>query len=177
MHLPKAPLPLSRGAETTLHALPSDGASRDSGGRGGLPCTHRAGRRLLGPSFLLSRILSVGVPLGLSPSPGEPPLPPSRPPGPWREGTRPCHAQAWPVHNSPHPELAQRVDVLRLEEGVVVAVHQALPVDNGRVVHQDGDVTHLQAGGAAALSGPPRAWPPPPGPGTWAATLSTGLDL
>lgn len=82
MHLPKAPLPLSRGAQTTLHALPSDGASRDSGGRGGLPCTHRARRRLLGPSFLLSSTLSVGVPLGLSPSPGEPPLPPSRPPGP-----------------------------------------------------------------------------------------------
>ena len=82
----------------------------------------------------------------------------------WKEGTRQCSqprvGSAW---RSPHPELAQGVDVLGLEEGVVVAVHQALPVDHGSVVHQDGDVAHLQgtraagsiraAPGACALQG------------------------
>lgn len=45
----------------------------------------------------------------------------------------------------PYPELAQGVDVLGLEKGIIVAVHQALPVDHSGVVHQDGDVTHLWA--------------------------------
>lgn len=51
--------------------------------------------------------------------------------------------------NSPYPELAQGVDVLGLEEGIVVAVHQALPMDHSSVVHQDGDVTHLYVRAAA----------------------------
>ena len=44
-----------------------------------------------------------------------------------------------------YPELAQSVDVLGLEQGVVVAVHQALAVDHRRVVHQDGHIPHLAA--------------------------------
>lgn len=44
----------------------------------------------------------------------------------------------------PYPELAQSVDVLGFKESIVVAVHQTLPVDHGGIVHQDGDVTHLQ---------------------------------
>lgn len=35
--------------------------------------------------------------------------------------------------------------MLGLEKGVIIAVHQALPVDHGSIVHQDGDVTHLWA--------------------------------
>ena len=57
-----------------------------------------------------------------------------------------------------YPELAQGVDVLGLEEGVIVAVHQALPMDHGGVVHQDGDVAHLRARGGrgAVRAGSPR---------------------
>lgn len=42
-----------------------------------------------------------------------------------------------------HPELSQGVYVLGFEQGIVVAVHQALPMDHSSIVHQDGDVTHL----------------------------------
>lgn len=80
------------------------------------------------------------------------------------------------AQDSPYPELAQGVDMLGLQEGIIVAVHQALPMDHGGVVHQDGDVAHLRARGsrravrAAGPSGlklqgrdlapsPPAAWP------------------
>lgn len=49
--------------------------------------------------------------------------------------------------NGPYPELAQGIDVLGLEKGVIVTVHEALPVDHGSIVHQDGDVAHLRARG------------------------------
>lgn len=53
---------------------------------------------------------------------------------------------------NPYPELAQGVDVLGLEEGIIITVHQALPVDHSGIVHQDGDVTHLRArGGCGAV--------------------------
>lgn len=42
-----------------------------------------------------------------------------------------------------HPELSQGVYVLGFEQGIIVAVHQALPMDHSSIVHQDGDVTHL----------------------------------
>lgn len=41
------------------------------------------------------------------------------------------------------PELAQGVDMLGLEEGIIVTVHQAFSMDHSGIVHQDGDVTHL----------------------------------
>lgn len=43
-----------------------------------------------------------------------------------------------------HPELSQGVYVLGFEQCIIVAVHQALPMDHSSIVHQDGDVTHLQ---------------------------------
>ena len=51
------------------------------------------------------------------------------------------------AQDGPYPELAQGVDVLGLEKGVIVTVHQALPVNHGSIVHQDGDVAHLWARG------------------------------
>lgn len=69
---------------------------------------------------------------------------------------------AW---DGPYPELAQGVDVLGLEKGVIVTVHEALPVHHGSIVYQDGDVAHLRAGGAAGPLGQ-RDLPPPHSPCT-----------
>ena len=33
--------------------------------------------------------------------------------------------------------------MLGLEKGIVITVHQTLPMDHSGIVHQDGDVTHL----------------------------------
>lgn len=43
-----------------------------------------------------------------------------------------------------HPELSQGVYVLGFEQCIIIAVHQALPMDHSSIVHQDSDVTHLQ---------------------------------
>lgn len=43
-----------------------------------------------------------------------------------------------------HPELSHGVDVLRFEKGVIVAVHQALPVDDSCVVHQHCNISNLK---------------------------------
>lgn len=59
------------------------------------------------------------------------------------------------AQDHPYPELAQGVDVLGLEECIIVAVHQALPVDHSGIVHQDGDVTHLWVRGATGPLGQP----------------------
>lgn len=79
------------------------------------------------------------------------------------------------AQGSPYPELAQGVDVLGLEKGVVVAVHEALSVHHGSVVHQDGDVPHLRArvGHGAVRAASPRGLnleerpPPPQAPAVW----------
>lgn len=58
-----------------------------------------------------------------------------------------------PLQLPTHPELAQGVDVLGFEQRIIVAVHQALAMHHGCIVHQDGDVSHLWHKGCEGYSG------------------------
>lgn len=42
-----------------------------------------------------------------------------------------------------YPELPHRVDMLRLQQGVIIAIHQTLPMHHCGIVHQDSDVSYL----------------------------------
>lgn len=91
-------------------------------------------------------ILLLNVPAGLSLSPTETLFLPTP-----HAGSLHCLWLALGQKN-PYPELAQGVDMLGLEEGIIVTVHQAFPMDHSGIVHQNGDVTHLWArGGCGAV--------------------------
>lgn len=171
MYLPKAPLPLSQGEQTTLHARTAQGWSLLGQQGPGRPALQPQSRETPpGPSFLLSGTLSLGNPLGLSPSPGEPPLPPLRPPGPRREGVslpRPGLGLGTGVLTQNWPSVLMCCDLRRASSSLSIRL---FPWTTAALFTRMVMSPTCRREGPQLGQGSPSAWPPPPGHVTWAAT-------